>query len=524
MNKLMRNAFKFLLIASLLVNISYSQFSTSIEAWRVVFVSPNYPNIYPRYKTLQQTWNAIKDSASASTGKYYIVNIVTSVNNISDFTSGYKDSIINRFPYMALTAFGFNVQDTITGVNDNHFNLLSGILNLDPATAGLGLNFSSDKYNVNVITPLQIQNDSLWINLNDSNFYNPYSRNVVTLKRHTNSGIRYDASGLYLTLRAPLQIDNDTLSIPLSYYFTGSTDSLGIDWNDNHFNLIYGSSPSVNIKLDSGLTSGSDGIRAWLDNLRITFTSGEKITISNNTSGQGLQWIGDSLNNFAFNPLYYKSSLTGMNSDTLFLLYTNQMGTQTIGATEWLKVNTDSGLVLAPTSPLKLNIDYNTIDFNTNGAIKVDVVGISGNGLIANGNTIDVLPNDFLKLESDTLKAKTSTMYVFWGDSLTANMTNGLGVEPTDSTGLPMLKGNIKRVLVTYQLTSGNDTVTSQIQNVSFNTGDKFRIAWINGSSRWVLQKWTLALRTWVTQFNIDATGFANKAWSIILEAYHEAQ
>src|SRR5947207_1732379 len=83
---------------------AHAQFKDFTNPYRVIIVSPNYQNVYPRFSTLQNGYNAVKDSARAH--KNFVINVTTSYNNITDWTSGYKDSILNLDPYLKLVAFG----------------------------------------------------------------------------------------------------------------------------------------------------------------------------------------------------------------------------------------------------------------------------------------------------------------------------------------------------------------------------------------------------------------------------------
>lgn len=491
-------------------------------AFRVVAVSPNYPNVYPRYSTLQQVYNAIKDSAKASTGKYFVINLATATENITDWSGTYKDSIVNRSPYMRLTQLGQAIGDSIIGITAEEFNLIAGILSLDPSTAGDGISFGSHQYIINKKAPIVISNDTLQILYSSPIYLTP---NTLGLKRYSWSGLQVNSdSGLRVLPRVPLKLKGDTLYLNKSNIFGGDADSLWVDWNTNHFTLSYNSSPSVSIKLDSGLTSSSSGVKPYLDNITLKMNSDRKMyvdfsdlvgsgllftagqlklliayyTMNNDRTDNILAWSGDSLQ-FNYNPFDFKQDGNG------------------------LALNLDSGLQQG--NGLQIKPDFSEMTFTADGSLQTATT-LWGGGLYKSGDSGNVRVNEFAKIENDTVKIKTSYIKSFYGDSLTTNVTaTGLGVQPYDSTGVPVLyTGKIKRITYTYQLSSNNDTVITLSNNTSVTIGDKIRCIWVNASSEMRLQKWSQGSRSWSNSIAIPMTGFANKKWRIEVESIAEAE
>jgi len=503
-----------IIILLMLTKCSFSQFSTAYEAWRVVYVSPNYTNVYPRYSTLQQVWNAVKDSAKVSTGKYFIINAVTDFNNITDWSSSYKDSILNRSPYMTLVQFGFSIEDTITGVDGNQFNLVSGILSLKSSLAGDGLTFTSNAFHINPTnylgSVLYLDGDSLKLRTNNSLYFTP---NLLSLKRPVYSGLQLLDSGIRVLPRPPLWLKGDTVYLLKSNIFGGNADSLYIDWNTNHFNIQYSTSPAVNIRLDSGITSSSSGLKVWLGSPRLSFLSNTKLTIPDAVAGNGLSWISDVLTVNTKSPIFVKN-------DSVFFYYKNPISL----SNDSLYLTIDSGLTIG-TSGLSVKTDGVRIGLNASKQISI-LETVAGLGLAWISDALNIIPNEFAKTENDTLKIKTSYVTSFYGDSLTSNVTSaGVGVLPYDTTGVPVLyTGKIKRVTYTYQLASGNDTVISITNNISVAIGDKIRCTWVNGSSEARIQKWSQGTRSWSNSIQIPMTGFANKKWRVQVESYAEAE
>lgn len=512
-----------IVIGLLVMSVSgiYTQ-TTSQLPFRVVTVSPNFPNIYPRFNTLQATYNAIKDSASVSTGKYFIVNVTTAYSNITDWTGAYKDSINNRSPYMKLVAFGTAVADSILSVETDEFNLIGGVLSLKNTLAGDGLTFSGHVFSVNTKAPILLVSDSLFFAYSAPLYLTP---NTLGLKRFTHSGLQVhpDSLAIRVLTQTPLTVNGDTVKLQYAMPFINSDSGLTVNFNDLQFLYV---GDSLSLDLDSGLVTGSTGIAVNTDGLRLVYNSNKKLTLSNNLSGKGLVWEGDSLNTRPLAPLYnYSPQLSALGGDTLTLLYTDQMGVFTIGLVNKLYTRTDSGLVDDAVNPLKVNVDYSTIEFNSSGEVTVNP-DIAGDGLIWASNAVKIQPNEFAKLENDTLKIKTSYIISFYGDSLTTNVTGaGIGVLPYDSTGVPILQtGKIKRITYTYQLSSGNDTVITTTNNQSVTIGDKIRAVWVNGTSEIRIQKWSQGTRSWSNAIGLSFTDFANKPYRVIVELYAEAQ
>lgn len=511
---------KIFLLLLILCGVSYSQ-----VAWRVVAVSPNYPNVYPRYSTLQQVYNAIDDSANVTANKYFIINIATATENITDWSSAWKDSIVNRNPYMRLTQFGQSVGDSIIGVTTEEFNLIAGILSLDPSTAGDGISFSGHKYNINTTnylgSVLYLDSDSLKLRTNSSLYFTP---NLLGVKRLVYSGLQVLDSGMGILPRPPLKLKGDTVYINKSSYFGGDSDSLWIDWNTSYFDISYSSSPAISLKLDSGITLGAEGLKVNIDNSTIKLNSSKKLY----ADYSGL-FGGDLVltSQGKFN-VYFAMPLLMDNDSTVGLNY-NPIHFALQPTSNYFSIVVDSGLTTSSSFPYdtapKLLKDNNEFVFNSSKELEI-APALAGDGLIKSGNQINVVVNEFAKIENDTVKTKTSYIIPIYGDSLTSNVTSvGVGVLPYDTTGTPILyTGKIKRVTFSYQLSSGNDTVKVQNENTTVTFGDKIRGTWNNGGSKFNIQKWSQGTRTWSTAIQLDFTDFANKPYRIMIELYAEAQ
>lgn len=505
---------KIILLILLVAGTAFSQFQT-VGSWRSVFVSTNYRNVYPRYSTLQSAYNSCKDSADA--GKYFLVWLVTSYQNITDWSTGWKDSILNKSPYLTLIELNRSAGDSIIGVNTSQFNLIAGILELNSLTAGNGLTFSGDKYSIvtqNYLgNALYLDTDSLKLRVQAPLYFTP---NLLGIKVSTNSGIRFSDS-VYIVPYKEVYTDNDTLLIRKSFYFL-PYDSLTLDWNTQHFNLIYGVSPAINVKLDSGLTAGTDGIRAWLDNVRVGYTATKRITITDATGGDALAWQNDSLNLIVGSP--FETS-----GDSLWLNFNTDQFSISYSASPKFSINLDSGMTY-DIGGIKPDLDYVTLIFNSLMQLAINPT-FAGGGLLVTTGVMSIVPNEFAKIENDTLKIKSSYTYQFYGDSLTSLVTSaGVGILPYDTTGICVLyKGKIKRVTYTYQLSGGNDTVITTANNVDVNNNtDKIRCVWENGSSEMKIQIWTLASRTWSNAITLSFPNFADSYWRVVAELYAEAQ
>jgi len=515
---------KIILLLFILCGLSYTQ-----VAFRVVAVSPNYPNVYPRYNSLQQVYSAIKDSANVSTGKYFVINIATATENVTDWSGRWKDSIASRNPYMRLTQLGQAIGDSIIGVTTEEFTLLAGILGLKSDIAGDGLSFLSHAIKVNVKYPIIISSDTVTIQLNDSNFVTPIgstTRNqYVTLKFSTNSGLTYSANGIEVMTQYPIIKRNDSLTIQLndSNFVIGDATSrsqyVTLKLRDNSLSYTkFGLGVNyTGIDLDSGLIGRSTGLSVNTDGLRLGYNSGKKLTILNTFIGEGIKWIGEnSIGISVGQPLEF-------DSDTNLILGYNTSHFALQTTSNDFSIVVDSGLTTGTNyfnSP-KIRKDNNELAFNTSKELETAPT-LWGDGLIKSGDAGTVVVNEFAKVENDTVKIKTSYTLQWYDDSLKNSMTY---VEPYDSTGLPVLQtGKIKRVTWTYQLSSGNDTVVTNNLDISVNIGDKLRLYWSNGSSRFILQRWVLSTRVWSNLTNISATDFADNKWRLILELYAEAE
>jgi len=499
-----------ILLLGLLTNHCFSQFSSQVNPWRVVVISPNYNNVYPRFSTFQNAYLSVRDSADD--GKYFILNTVTSFENISDYTSAWRDSILNKNPYLVLTNFGQAYNDSVVGITTEEFLLVAGILGINSLTAGDGLNFTSHKFNVNALRPILISNDSLFFAYSAPLYLTP---NTLGLKRYSWSGLQVNSdSGLRVLGRPPLKLKGDTVYIQKSNIFGGDADSLYIDWNSNHFDIQYSTSPAVNLRLDSGLTSSATGLKVWLGSPRLSFLSNTKLTIPDAVAGNGLSWISNALVVNTKSPIFVKD-------DSVFFYYKNPITV----SNDSLYLTIDSGLTIG-TSGLSVKTDGVRIGLNASKQISI-LETVAGLGLAWVSNALNIIPNEFAKTENDTLKIKTSYVTAFYGDSLTSNVTSaGVGVLPYDTTGVPVLyTGKIKRVTYTYQLaSSGNDTIISISNNISVTIGDKIRCTWVNGSSEARIQLWSQSSHTWSNSIQIPMTGFANKKWRVLVESYAEAE
>ena len=508
---------KTLVLLFILSSSLFAQFGTNLSPWRVVTVSPNFTNIYPRYNTLQQAYNSIKDSASSGTGKYFIINATTAYNNITDWSSQWKDSISNRAPYMRLTAFGQIVTDSILGVTTEEFDLIAGILNLDPATAGDGLSFGNHKYSVNYKIPITISNDTLLFLYSAPLYLTP---NTLGLDRKFNNGMIVDSGGLGINGFAPLIVSRDSLKFLYAAPFVIENDTFKLKLDDRHFAFI---GDSIIIKLDSGLTQSITGIAVNTDGMRLGVNSSKKITIKDRVAGTGLTWDGDSLIVGTMFPLSIDAS-----NKYISLNYSTDQFAMSAPAGNVLRMLCDSGLYVGTNnSPAAIRIKTDNVElgFNTSSQIETRST-LWGDGLYKTGDSGNVMVNEFAKIENDTVKIKTSYTMVFYGDSLTTNVTStGTGILPFDTTGVPIIyTGKIKRITYTYQLSSGNDTVIADNQNTSVTFGDKIRASWNNGGSKFNIQKWSQSSRSWSTAIQLNFANFANKPYRVTVELYSEAQ
>jgi len=510
----------------------YSQITTLQQPFRVVVVSPNYPNAYPRFNTLQATYNAIKDSASVTTGKYFIVNIVTKSENITDYSSQWKDSLVSRDPYVKVVSFGQAINDSVLGVTVSEFTLVAGILGLNSLTAGDGLSFPSHTYKVNTKYPILITSDTVTVQLNDSNFVSPTGTSTksqyVTLKFSTNSGLTYSANGIEVQTQYPIIKRNDSLTIQLndSNFIVGDatsrTQNVTLKLKDNslHYTADGLGVNYTGIDLDSGLIGRVTGLSVNTDGLRLGYNSGKKLTILESVAGDGLSWSSNALklNIGVFNGVGSQSqNILDILSDSLIFNYDLvQFENDPIYG---LQLKLDSGL--SGLSNVKVELDYPELQFKSNGQIETAPT-LWGDGLIKSGDAGKVVVNEFAKVENDTVKIKTSYTLLWYDDSLKSSMDY---VEPFDSTGVPVLtNGKLLRVTYTYQLSSGNDTVVTTTLNTTINKLDKLRLVWLNGLSAMRIQKWTLSTHSWANITNLSFNDFADSKWRIIMELYAEAQ
>lgn len=512
---------KILLFIVLLVASTglYAQISTLQQPFRVVVVSPNYPNTYPRFNTLQATYNAIKDSANVTTGKYFIVNVTTSYNNITDWTGAYKDSLNNRSPYIKLVAFGNAITDSILSVDVDEFNLIGGVLSLNANTAGDGLSFVNHAYNVNLLRPLLLSNDSLFFAYSNPLYLTP---NTLGLRRNVYSGLQVNDSGLRVLPQLPLKLSSDTLKMIFGAPFIAS-DSVYLNYNTEQFDVAYNVSPSLSLKLDSGLTTISTGVKVNVDNATIKMNSSKKLYVD---------FVGTLGDMFKVDPatgkyILYDAEPIEFYQDTIITLNYNTDAFALQPTSNSLSLKVDSGLTTGTqyhTTPKVLK-DNNELSFNSSKELET-ATSLWGGGLVKTGDSGNVVVNEFAKIENDTTKIKTSYTFVFYGDSLTSNVTSvGRGVLPYDTTGVPVIyTGKIKRVTFTYQLSSNNDTIKVQYENTSVTFGDKIRGSWNNGGSKFNIQKWSQSSRTWSTAIQLDFGSFANKPFRVVIELYAEAQ
>lgn len=513
---------KLILILFTLITIctsAYSQFESQVNLFRVVVVNTTYSNVYPRFSTLQNAFNSCVDSANA--GKYFIINIATATQNITDYTSQWKDSILAHSPNIRLTSFGQAINDSIIGVTIEEFDLIAGILSLNPLTAGDGLYFDSHKYHIRVTNylgnALYIDGDSLKIRTDATLLFTP---NLLGINFKFNNGMISDTGGIGINAIQPLIVSRDTLRIVFSGMFVAG-DSVYLNYNEDHFNYDFGVSPAFSLDLDSGLTSGATGIKVLPYHGRLLFNSSKQLTISDLTAGTGLVWSSDALTLLLAQFTLNNASTSGIlrfSGDSLQFNYNDGDFEQGLNG---LRIRVDTGLTRG-SNGLYVNLDWAEIQFNGSGQIET-APELAGDGLVKAGDAIRVLYNEFLTVQNDTLKAKTSYVLTWYDDSLNASMSY---VEPFDSTGICVLgTGKIKRVTFTYQQTTGSlDVVTETKNNISVTLADKIRLLWVNGSSEMRLQRWSQSTRTWSNQITLPFTDFADAQWRVIVELYAESQ
>lgn len=495
-----------------LTSLSCAQWSTSPSPFRVVTVSPNYPNIYPRYSTLQGVWAGIKDSAKVSTGKYFTVNVTTNYRNISDWTSTYKDSILNRAPYMWFAAFGQAINDSIIGVTTSEFTLAGGILGINPLTAGDGLSYSSNMYKVNVKNPILMSNDTVYFRFEATNF--TLVGGTFTWYKTTNSGIQSTANGFQVLPRQPLRVSGDTTLIAFASEFSSTTDSLRLNFDPNAFYTLPAVSPSFYFRADSGLTIPltATGVKVAPDWNTITFNSSKKLTINTAIWGNGLAMYSNVAQVNVAEPLT-------ITNDTINLGYLEQhFGLVASGL--YLKV--DSGLVAntfpVPSTP-KVSLDWVTLIFTATKALQVNPL-IAGSGLLMTAGIINILYNDYAKVENDTLKIRPSTTLLYHYDSIKATVGYA-NEEDSLGYGFPA-DGKIKRYAITYVTLVGNDTCIYANANIAISRGEKVTVYWSALAGGFIIRKnRSTDLLTVVPN---DFTTPYLRRINISLEVYTEAQ
>lgn len=455
---------KILIILLFLTGYGYSQFKDINSPYRVVVVSPNFQNVYPRFSTLQNAFNSIVDSADA--GKYFVINLTTNYNNITDYSSKWKDSIVSRLPYMSLAYFGQAIGDSIIGVTTSEFSLIMGILSLNSATAGYGLFFSDHAYHVllSQIGALQLDGDTLGFLYYNYDFSVDPLQYGLMLKHPTNAGWFRTADGLQIRHRLPLGLINDTTVL---YYAPPlyADDSLRFGYDPDAFTVLYGVLPNFFFRADSGLTVpiGGNGVKVSVDMTRILFDADKKVTISDLTAGSGLKWLGDSLNVLTVKPLWQ----TG-DGDSIYLKYATQHFDVVLPDGE-LEIKLDSGMTTG-SSGIMPYIDYTTLIFNSLYQLVVNP-SIAGVGLAMTSGVIDINYNDFLVVQNDTLKAKTSTILWFRFDSLNSSIKYDVNA---DTVGLGVsASGKTKRISISYKTDAGNDTTIIIETSISFNKGNR---------------------------------------------------
>lgn len=450
-----------------------AQFKDFTNPYRVVIVSPNYQNVYPRFSTLQNAYNSIKDSASVSTGKYFVINATSNYRNISDWTSAYKDSILARNPYIQLYTFGQAINDSIIGITTEEFQLIGGILSLNGLTAGNGLKFSNHIYSVNTGTYILITDDTLDVYVNPNEFEDTAP---LGLNYKFNSGILVDTGGIGVGALLPLKVSHDTLKLlyksPLR---KNSGDTLELYYNDQQFETT----EPFSIRLDSGVTSGANGIKILPDYPRLKF-KGDALTINDNTAGVGLTWASDKINLLVAHPFNV--------SDSLYLNYNTDQFNVVYNASPSFNILLDSGITDNNVGQgLKLLVDWNTIKFNSSKKLTLNTA-LAGDGLSMSSNVINIVPNDFAKNENDTLKIKTSTLLTFWFDSVTTNVAYSF---PVDTAGYGMFtSGKIKRWSASYFGSGGGGyTVDKESVSLSFVSSDRLQVYYDQGSEKFSIRK-----------------------------------
>lgn len=499
---------------------SYSQITTNQLPFRVVTVSPNYTNVYPRFRTLQATYTAIRDSASVSTGKYFAINVVSDYHNISDWSSGWKDSILNRTPYMKMYALGTSIVDSIVAVTVEEFLLASGILSLNPLIAGDGLSFISHK--LAIITQnylgnaLYLDGDSLKIRIDNTLLFTP---NLLGVNFKFNNGMISDTGGIGVQVVAPLSVSGDYTSLNYKRPFRIVNDSLYFDYAVDYF--VYDSSvffpANFRVKLDSGFQVNSSGISILPDHRRLIFNDSipTQLTISNAIAGTGLIWTSDSL------CVGLSYQFTGYNDSIWIDMNTRQFDLR-YGESPSVNIALDSGMTYASsgaTTGIKPKIDYSTLIFNSLLQLVVNPT-LAGGGLLMTAGVIDIIPNDFAKVENDTLKIKTSTVFTWFGDSLNSTI---FYVPPYDTLGIGMFaKGNVKRVAINYVTDNGNDTTVMNFLDASWNAYDRIALAWDNSQMKFKIYKNKVLWQTLAGCANL--TSPYKKDWNVAMETYLEAR
>ena len=289
---------------------------------------------------------------------------------------------------MVLTAFGVTINDSITAVTPEEFTLIAGLLALNGATAGAGLTFSGHQYALLVDdylgNVLYVDGDSLKVRVNAPIYFRNGipGGDAIGLLRSQNSGL-YGTDSLKILPQVGgfLYTLSDTLKERLSFYFYNN-DSLAIDWNTNHFNLTYGVSPSVNVKLDSGLTSSSSGLRAWLDNARVKYTSLGKITVAETVAGDGLIWSSDAMK------ILFKTPFRVTN-DTFMLGYNDeQFSISSPAGIDQLDLVLDSGLT-SGADGVRSYLDNLRLKFTSSSKITI-ADEVAGTGLFWQADSLGI--------------------------------------------------------------------------------------------------------------------------------------
>lgn len=529
---------KFILLFFVLIQATFSQFQNLVVPFRVITVSPNYNNVYPRFSTLQNAYLSVKDSANA--GKYFIINVVTAQENIVDWSSSWRDSILAKYPFLRFTSFGAFFNDSILGVNSHEFTLPAGILHLNPATAGNGLYFFNHQYHIRPKSPLRILNDSIWIKLNDSIFIvndGTTRSEYVTLKTQPNSGIGWNSSGLTIKTKSPVQVFNDSIWIKLNdsvfhvadgtirseYVTIKRQNNSAIGWNINGLkvnvkNPIVITNDSITLAIDSGLVVGVNGLSVYVDGKRITRNPSKQLTISDNTGGEGLVWRGDSLNILLATKTLQNDNIDNILTFSGDSLQFNYYPYHFLSYPDGLALKLDSGLYAI--NGVQLNLDHNELNFNPVSRLQT-APSLWGRGLSKIADSANVLVNEFATIQNDTVKIKTSYVLEFYG----ATLSPGLFADPYDTTGVPVLaNGKIKRVTYTYRKTSLNDTVIISSNNFDVNATDKIRLQWVHGSSVMNIQRWQMSTKAWLTAISLPFPNFSSSHFRVLVELYAEVE